>query len=204
MRPTDILMSEHRVIEQVLECLEKLAKQCVKEQALDRAAARQIVDFFQTFADRCHHVKEETLLFPLMEERGFSRDTGPTGVMRHEHELSRHYLLRLADIIDEAGSGSSAAVHEFASLANAYIVLLREHIAKEDHRLFPMVNQRLTEQDQWTLLEEFEDVESGKLQAGTHEKCLETANELADRFGVPRVHFETVATHGHSSCGHHG
>jgi hemerythrin-like domain-containing protein len=71
MRPTEILSSEHRVIEQVLDCLERIADNCSAQGSLNRESAEAAIDFFRTFADRCHHGKEETYLFPAMEACGF-------------------------------------------------------------------------------------------------------------------------------------
>jgi len=85
MRPTEILMQEHRVIEQVLDCLERMAQRVEAGDELDLESAKQAIDFFRNFADRCHHGKEEDCLFPLLEQKGFSREQGPTGVMLHEH-----------------------------------------------------------------------------------------------------------------------
>ena len=56
MRPTEILSDEHRVIEQVLACLERIAEEA-ETRTLDVAAARDVVTFVQNFADRCHHGK---------------------------------------------------------------------------------------------------------------------------------------------------
>lgn len=72
MRITEILTEEHRVIEQVLECLEAMASEAEAAGRLDGAAARQAVDFFQNFADRCHHGKEESHLFPMLERQGIA------------------------------------------------------------------------------------------------------------------------------------
>ena len=85
MKPTEILSAEHRVIEQVLNCLEKMAAQAEKTGTLDKVSATDAVNFFRTFADQCHHGKEEAHLFPAMEAKGFPRQGGPTGVMLHEH-----------------------------------------------------------------------------------------------------------------------
>jgi hemerythrin-like domain-containing protein len=57
MQPIDILMSEHRVIEQVLRCLERMAEKCLLYGHFDLQAVRQAIDFFRNFADRCHHQK---------------------------------------------------------------------------------------------------------------------------------------------------
>jgi len=74
MRSTEILQDEHRVIEQVLNCLEKMADQALVAGRLDESSAREALDFFQTFADGCHHHKEEDHLFPLMEARWHAKN----------------------------------------------------------------------------------------------------------------------------------
>ena len=101
MTPTDVLKQEHRVIEQVLACLAVLADRADAGR-LDPGDARQAIDFLQVFADRCHHAKEENVLFPRMEARGFSRERGPTGVMLHEHELGRQAIRAMLAALNAA------------------------------------------------------------------------------------------------------
>jgi hemerythrin-like domain-containing protein len=201
MKPTEILTSEHRVIEQVLDCLEALAHQCRSSGVLDRQAAEDAIDFFRNFADRCHHGKEEAHLFPALEARGFPRDGGPTGVMLYEHEQGRAHVRAMADSIHAAAAGDPAAQHSFLAHAEDYVGLLREHIRKEDHCLFATANQALTEEDQENLLGAFARVEAEEMGAGTHAKYLKIANRLAEQFGVAQA-AAAGAGHGHVCCGH--
>ncbi len=92
MRPTRMLMDEHRNIERVLDCLERMTVLADTSGHLDGASARQALAFFRGYADRCHHGKEEDLLFPMMEKKGFPRETGPLGIMRDEHEAGRAHI----------------------------------------------------------------------------------------------------------------
>ncbi len=46
------------------------------------------VQFPCTFADRCHHGKEENLLFKTMVDRGFPREAGAIAVMLLERNSS--------------------------------------------------------------------------------------------------------------------
>ena len=154
---------------------------------MDKTSAEQALDFFRNFADRCHHGKEETYLFPAMEAKGFPRQGGPTGVMLSEHEQGRAHVRGMADAIDGATAGDSEAATQFVTHARGYVGLLREHIGKEDHCLFSMANQALTEDDQQRLLAAFENVEHEHMGLGTHEKFLRLADELADRLGVTRT-----------------
>jgi hemerythrin-like domain-containing protein len=184
MRPTEVLMQEHRVIEQVLDCLETMAQRAEGGGGVDLESAQQAIDFFRSFADRCHHGKEEDCLFPLLEQKGFSREQGPTGVMLHEHEEGRRHVRGMEQAANAVAGGDSAPTADFVSHAREFTQLLREHILKEDHCLFQMTDQALSEQDQLQLLESFANVEHDDMGPGTHEKYLAIAAKLAKRFGV--------------------
>ncbi len=185
MLPTEVLTAEHRTIERVLECLERLVAESGVRGRLDGRSARQILEFLALFADRCHHGKEEELLFPALIARGFSADAGPVAVMTDEHRAGRDHIRQMREATNAAGAGDRAALGRFRLHARAYIDLLREHIRKEDGCLFPMADEALTAEDKALLLERFEHLEHEEVGAGTHEAMLEVACELAHRFGVP-------------------
>ncbi len=200
MNPTDILKGEHRVIEQILDCLEQIAAECRTHARLEAEPARDAINFFRNFADRCHHGKEEAHLFPAMEAKGFPRDGGPTGVMLHEHEAGRGHIRAMDEAIEQAADGDATAVTQFCEHAVGYIELLREHISKEDHCLFGMADRAFNAADQTALLAKFEHVEAHDMGEGTHQRFLDLANRLADRYHVVRAQ----APAGHvCGCGHH-
>ena len=143
MKPTDILSSEHRVIEQVLDCLEAMVREAKRRAGSSGSRPRTPWRFFRNFADRCHHGKEEAHLFPAMEAKGFPRDGGPTGVMLHEHEQGRAHVRGMDEAIDAAAAGDAAALRQFVEHAEGYVALLREHIYKEDHILFQLADRTL-------------------------------------------------------------
>lgn len=187
MRPTEILMREHRVIEQVLNCLEVIAERAEAGGAVDAEAAAQAVDFFRGFADRCHHGKEEAHLFPLMEAKGFPREGGPTGVMLAEHDEGRRHVRAMAEAIRHPERDDAAARAQLIDHARAFIQLLRQHIQKEDSCLFAMADQALSEADQQALMAAFTKVEQEEIGAATHARYVELADRLADRLGVGKA-----------------
>lgn len=195
MRPTEILSSEHRVIEIGIDCLEKMSEEAIRENKLDKESAEQLVDFIRNFADRCHHGKEEKQLFVLLEQKGMPVDGGPTGQMKHEHEMGRAYVSGMAESIDDAAKGIAKALANFVQSAQGYIQLLRAHILKEDRILFPMADRMLTDEDQDRLRSAFHSVEAEHMGEGTHDKYLRIIEGLADKFGVSKVGLK-----GHS-CG---
>jgi hemerythrin-like domain-containing protein len=186
MQPTEILKSEHRVIERVLDCLEKMANGCRERWDLDTTAARQALDFLTTFADGCHHHKEERHLFPRMEQRGIPREYGPIGVMLHEHDKGRHYMQKMAQALAAVEGGNRWALQQFATAALDYVLLLRDHILKEDLRLFPMADQVLAAEEQDELVRAFNDAEAHDIGTGKHERYLKLADDLCARLGVAK------------------
>ncbi len=199
MKATEVLMSEHRVIEQVLNVLEAMAYRANSEQQLDAEDAKNTIEFFRNFADKCHHGKEEVHLFTWMEAHGFPRDSGPTGVMLYEHEQGRHYIKGMDEAIEKAAQGDAEAVNQFVQNARGYIPMLREHINKEDHCLFPMADQAMKADDQKDMMDRFEKTEHEDMGSGAHEKWLEIANTLAQKYGVPlaEVNKEALTCHCH-------
>lgn len=200
MKTTEILSQEHRVIEQVLSCLEELVAETPAPGKFDWESADQMLEFFRNFADRCHHAKEEDALFPAMEARGFSPSVGPTAVMRSEHEQGRRLMAAMSEAVRGGMDQEPDAIAAFRSAARSYIQLLRSHIQKEDGCLFPMADNFLGEADDCELLRQFDRAEHAPGFEGEHEKFLALADELAERFGVAR----TSATHAcRMACGCH-
>jgi hemerythrin-like domain-containing protein len=204
MKPTEILSGEHRVIEQVLACLEAIVREAKSAGRLDAAPAKDAVAFFRNFADRCHHGKEEVHLFPALEAKGFPREGGPTGVMLDEHEQGRACVRGMDENIQAAAAGDSAAVKRFADHAETYVALLREHIYKEDHILFQVADRTLSEADQQALLAAFGKVEAEEMGRGTHESFLKIATDLAKRYAVSAPTPFTPCVHFHCGHGHEG
>lgn len=200
MRTTEILMNEHRVIEQVLACLDRMADDAAAKGRIDVPSARDAVAFLRTFADSCHHGKEEARLFPALERCGMPKDAGPTAVMREEHEIGRAHVRAMDEATTSFERGDAAAARRFVAEARGFVELLREHIAKEEQVLFPMADHMLSAAVQAELLVGFEHAEKHEMGEGTHEKFLALADRLAARWGVTKDEAQAKA---HTcSCSH--
>lgn len=182
MLPTEILRNEHRVIEQVLNCLEQMIERCQQSGKLEDEQAAMVITFLQKFADGCHHAKEEDVLFPAMEQGGFPPEGGPTAVMRHEHELGRSCIKGMKENQAASAAGDGKACEQFIEFAKRYIDLLRAHIQKEDQVLFTMAENTLSGADLAEVSKGFENIEHHHVGEGTHEKMLSIANQLAEHY----------------------
>jgi hemerythrin-like domain-containing protein len=174
-KATDVLSDEHRVIERVLAVVEKLAAAPV-EGSLD--SWKKALDFFRYFADQCHHLKEEQVLFPAMEEHGIPRDGGPVGMMLMEHEEGRTYVRSMLAAIALVETKNEAAKEILVDKAKAYLRLLKDHIQKEDEILFKIADDIISRDEQKQLLRSFEEHEAKEIGEGVHEKYLGVAEEL--------------------------
>jgi hemerythrin-like domain-containing protein len=175
--PTQVLMAEHELILQALDALEKKVAAIQAGAAPDRTYFEKAVSFLRTFADKCHHGKEENLLFKRMAERGFPVQSGPLAVMLADHDAGRAFIRGIADGAAKLGTDPVAA-KQIVENARGYIDLLRAHIGKENNILFPMADRALGAEDQAFLSKEFERFEAEETGAGVHEAMLKLLDEL--------------------------
>ena len=176
-KATELLSDEHRVIERVLAVLQKLTTRPV-ETSLE--SWRKALDFFSHFADKCHHFKEEQVLFPAMEEHGIPREGGPIGMMLMEHEEGRSYVRSMQAAIPLVETKNEAAKEILIDKAKAYLQLLKEHIQKEDEVLFRIADDVIPADEQKQLLRSFEEHEAKEMGTGVHEKYLKLVEELEE------------------------
>jgi hemerythrin-like domain-containing protein len=178
MKATEVLMSEHRVIERVLLTLESGASRLENGAPLRPGFFLEVTDFAKGFADGCHHMKEEGVLFPAMQKNGVPNQGGPIGVMLSEHEAGRALIRSLREAASRMQSGDPSARPLVIQSARGYAALLRQHIYKEDNILFPMADRVIPLAEQEQVWDGFEQVEQEETGEGVHEKYLALAEAL--------------------------
>ncbi len=186
MRTVDILMHEHRVVEQGLAVLEAMAGRLARGQGVPADEVGAMLDFFRDFVDGCHHAKEEQSLFPALVERGVPREGGPVGVMLSEHDQGRSLQRQMREALPRLASDAGAR-NRFAQAVQDYATLLRQHIMKEDNVLFQMAERVLTPEDDRRLGEAFDRHEREEMGPGTHQRFHALIDRLAAEYGVARA-----------------
>jgi len=171
--PVDVLSREHQTILVVLGVMDAEQHRLVDGALVRRPFWAAVLEFLEHYADRCHHGKEEQLLFVELERAGLPAEHGPTACMRKEHEIGRQSRQAMVAAVRE---GDGAAL---ATAAGGYVELLREHIAKEDQVLFPMAKSVLDQAAVARLRRGFARVDHHDLGAGSHGKYEELARGLA-------------------------
>jgi hemerythrin-like domain-containing protein len=156
MKPTEVLIEEHRVINQVLMALEKAASRLSRGEAVYLRFFNGTSALIHGFTDSYHHKKEEKVLLPALVAAGLPRDSGPVAVMLAEHEEGRQLAHRLRLVTERFQSGEIAARDQVVLSALAYVSLVRRHIQKEETVLFPLVEKVLPADQQSQIIEAFE------------------------------------------------
>lgn len=178
----EILMGEHRLIEQVLGSLETYVVGVEQGLRPERAILADYAAFFRGFADACHHGKEEDILFQRMLERGMPRQTGPLAVMFHEHVLGRARVAALRELGAAEGPLAPVEVQIAVENATGFIELLRAHIQKEDGILYPMAERLLSGPELDALETAFEGFEKTMRGDGSLDRFHGLADALVARF----------------------
>ncbi len=178
MKPTDVLKNEHKAILLMLEVAESVSQKLEAGEKVPAEHLTQMVDFIRGFADKCHHAKEEDLLYPAMEKTGMPRQGGPIGVMLVEHTEGREFVRKMKEAAEKYAAGDKKAGLQFAANARLYASLLSQHIHKEDNILYPIADARLSPQTQAGLEKDFERVEDEVVGAGKHEEYHRLLEEL--------------------------
>ena len=101
MLPIGPLMIEHRLIERMVKLMETALREMDEKKTLNIGFLDEAIDFVRTYADRCHHGKEEDILFrdlgrkPLSSEHKRGMDE-----LVQEHIWARKTVGRLVSAKD--------------------------------------------------------------------------------------------------------
>jgi len=172
MKPTLDLLQEHGSIKVLLRILEKMCGKLEFKENVDSADMKKIVALIREFADKCHHGKEENLLFPAMKENNIPEEVSLVDLLIEEHNAGRNLVKNMAESIGQKD------LAKFSENARGYVKLLDQHINKENTILFPMAGKSLTEEKQKKLAEGFEDIEKNVIGEGRHEELHKMIHEL--------------------------
>jgi len=176
---TQILREEHDVILQMLEALDGTSQRLEANEPVSLQTLTDFQEFATLFADRCHHGKEEDLLFPLLERKGVPRAGGPLGCMLSEHDEGRAFVALMKTNASLCASGDTAARTAWVHAARAYANLLRNHIWKENEILFRMAERLMSPEEQEALANEFAKVEEEMIGRETFAQLRERPAKLA-------------------------
>jgi hemerythrin-like domain-containing protein len=182
--PTEMLEEEHHFIQKVVGAMAVMAERLEMGEEVDTETLQKMVEFMRTFADKCHHGKEETHLFPVLERKGVPVHGCPLAVLMAEHQRGRALVAGLATAAETYVRDGPSAKKPLQESLRGITSLYPDHIWKEDYLLFPMTNKILTQEEQKELYDKFEMVER-TIGAGVHHRFEQLAEKLEQKTQRP-------------------
>lgn len=165
--PAGPLMAEHRVIERMLAILEAQLGVMAETRTVDPTVIDTAVDFIRTYADRCHHGKEEDILFRRLADKPLDDELAEVmaGLVK-DHVRGRSMTRGLIEANTRYRSGDVAAVDEIESCVHGLMEFYPVHIEKEDRHFFKPCLEYFTDAEKEALLADFEEFDRALI----HEK----------------------------------
>lgn len=93
---------------------------------------------FSAFAEATyrHFTMEEDELFPAFEQRT-GMTSGPTQVMRYEHQQLRSLIEKMQNALENNN------LNDFFGVGESMMIMLQQHNMKEEQMLYPMADRAL-------------------------------------------------------------
>ena len=171
------LRHDHDAINTAFLILDGMIERFQKNGDLDRVDSLSFIGFLKEFADKCHHGKEEGILFPELIKAGIPQEGGPIGVMLSEHVEGRRLIKEMEESV-----GQKPDLTKFINSAHQYESLLKNHIQKENNVLFPMADRTLDSNRMTKIYEAFEEHEEKVIGKGRHEQLHELLKTLKKKY----------------------
>jgi len=108
-----------------------------KEGKVDSGFIDTVVDFMRTYADRCHHGKEEDILFrDVAKKNMFSEHARIMQELIEEHKMGRNNVKKLVEAKEKYAGGNKDALKDIMSNMEILVKFYPKHIEKEDKHFF--------------------------------------------------------------------
>ena len=173
--PAGPLMREHRVIERMIAVLDGQLEAMMRRGAANPRAVDVAIDFIRTYADACHHGKEENILFRRLaaKELDLPVDQMVKGLIQ-DHVYGREMTRGLIEANNRYAAGDASALGDIESRLRALIHFYPAHIDKEDRHFFKPALECFSDREQAVMLRDFDDFDRTVI----HSRYLRVVEEL--------------------------
>jgi len=161
MQPIGPLMIEHRLIERLIALMGQELTRIKDNVAVDPEFAFPdpvfidiAVDFIRTYADRCHHGKEEDILFAELAKKDLSPvHRQAMAELIEDHVWARQTTASLVEAKNDYLREKAGALDDLLLHLEEMVLFYPKHIEKEDKHFFIPCMQYFSEAEQAQLLE---------------------------------------------------
>ncbi len=178
MLPVGPLMTEHRLIERMINALKESLLSIEKNGKVDTDFIGEAVDFLTTYADKCHHGKEEDILFNELSKKDIKEGHRKTmDSLIEDHRSGRKAVRELVKANDKYKKGDMGSLGPIKDSLKELTDLYPRHIAREDKDFFLPVMDYFSDREKENMLNKFRDFDRNLI----HMKYREIAERTGGR-----------------------
>jgi hemerythrin-like domain-containing protein len=167
MMPVGPLMKEHRLIERMIRIMSAELEKIKKDTKIAPSFIDTAVDFIKTYADKCHHGKEEDILFRSLTKKDISADHNKImDELIKEHVMGRNNVKKLVEAKEKYVQGNKGALKDIVSNMEILVKFYPKHIKKEDKHFFIPCMDYFTDAERDAMLNEMHEFDRNMI----HEK----------------------------------
>lgn len=182
MKATADLRSEHGGVARMLGIMDAMAARARRGEHVALDDLEQVIEFLRVFVDKCHHTKEEELLFPAISAGNMTSTEPTVAILLEEHARGRATVARIQAALRGLAVIDEAALAELADALTAYTALLRAHIHREESDCFDAADRELPAAVQEELEEGYQRVEREEVGGGVHEAFHALLERLGEAY----------------------
>jgi len=165
MMPIGYLMIEHRLIERMIKLIRDELNRIIKKKKANLIFIDAAVDFIKTYADKCHHGKEEDILFKeLSKKQLLPEHKKMMQTLLEEHKMGRQAVGELINAKERYGRGNPAALKLITRHLKWLSEFYPKHIAKEDKGFFIPSMKYFSQREQDSMLVKFCEFDNSGIQ----------------------------------------
>ena len=183
---TEDLMREHGVLRRALLVYTAAAtKLHSNPSSIPPDALQKTAKLFRAFGEEYHEKKlEEAYIFPAVKQAGGEAATYPD-ILVTQHNRGREITDYIINVTQNAKLGANA--EDLAKALDAFVLMYRNHAAREDTIIFPAWKQTLTAKQLDEMNDKFEDIEHEQFGEDGFEDAVKQISAIESSLGLADI-----------------
>jgi hemerythrin-like domain-containing protein len=183
---TEDLMREHGVLRRALLVYTAAAtKLHSNPSSIPPDALQKTAKLFRAFGEEYHEKKlEEAYIFPAVKQAGGEAATYPD-ILVTQHNRGREITDYIINVTQNAKLGANA--DDLAKALDAFVLMYRNHAAREDTIIFPAWKQTLNDKQLDEMNDKFEDIEHEQFGEDGFEDAVKQISAIESSLGLADI-----------------
>jgi hemerythrin-like domain-containing protein len=175
-------MREHGVLNRILLVYDACKIHLINGEQFSLDILNNSAQIIRNFIEDYHEKLEENFLFPRFEKAIVLTDL--VQVLRTQHQAGRKLTEQIIQLADIKNFNNTTDTQKLIKLLNDFNIMYRPHEAREDTILFPSIRKIISENEYFTLGEDFENKEHELFGEDGFETIVEKVADLEKKLGI--------------------